>query len=560
MTKFSSTEKILLALAIGLGAFIRLAHLGALPLGDDEARWALQALDVARGLRVAMGPAPAYVSLTGLLFFLFTPTDALARLIPSLAGTLLVATPLLFRRYFSPLALIFFTFGLAIDPALAALSRTAGSSILSISFTLWAVGLWLNDKPRAAGLFAGLALLSGPALWGGLLVLFVAGLIWRGLAVVGDVSCPRFAPEALRGGAISALVVFAAVGSLLLAAPHGLAAAFTAPVSFLQGWFTPSGVAFQRLLLALLFYHLLPLAFALVALVRAMLKTDPLDNALGIWLGVALALALAAPGRQVTDLGWALLPLWALAARELARLLQDFALTGEVAGATALTLAMLGFAWLDLSSISPLLDAQAINLRLLLFFGVLVLLALSLRLVGLGWSFHIARLGGVSGILAALFVFTLAAAWGATGLRAQRTPEMWQPQPAIDQSALLVQTINDLGEWSRGVPTSLQISVLGVDSPALAWALRHHRVTFSTVYTPSLTADPLIISYNDSNLPFAQSYRGQDFFWRTAFAWDTATFTEWIDWLARRKIPFVQDTLILWARADIFPGAAPAQP
>ena len=57
----------LYALAFGLALTIRLLRLGELPLGDDEARWALQALDLAKGLRPVMGPQPAYVVLTGLV-------------------------------------------------------------------------------------------------------------------------------------------------------------------------------------------------------------------------------------------------------------------------------------------------------------------------------------------------------------------------------------------------------------------------------------------------------------------------------------------------------------
>jgi hypothetical protein len=45
---------------------------------------------------------------------------------------------------------------------LVALSRTAGSSMMSISFVVLAAGLWLAEKPRAAGIFAGLALLAAP--------------------------------------------------------------------------------------------------------------------------------------------------------------------------------------------------------------------------------------------------------------------------------------------------------------------------------------------------------------------------------------------------------------
>lgn len=559
MMKFSQTEKILFALAVALGAFIRLLNLGALPLGDGEAQWALQSLDLSRGLRPEIGPTPVYVLLTGLVFYLASASDALARLVPALAGSLLVAAPLFFTRFISPRAAVFLAFGLAIDPGLVTLSRTAGSGVMALSFVVMAFGLWAAEKPRAAGVFAGLALLSGPALWSGALGLLVTFLIARGLGVDGFTTLPRPEAAAWRQFGIHALGAFLLAGSLVFTAPTGLGAAFAAPVAFLQGWLSPSEVPVNRLFLALPFYHILPLGFGLFGLARGIHAKDPLTMALGLWLGVSFALAVAAPGRQVTDLGWTLLPLWALAARELARLLGDFTLNGEVVGTFGLTTALLAFAWLDLASISAVLDQNTINLRLVLFFGALLLLGLSLLLVALGWSPQTARLGGVSGLLAALVVFTLAATWAAGGLRASRAPEMWHAAPSIDQSRLLVQTIEELAEWKHGVPTSLPVTVLGYDSPALDWSLRAFNVTKTAAYDTSLSA-PLVISYDDPNLIFNQSYRGQDFFWRTTPAWDDASLLDWIDWLTRRKIPFTQDKIILWAAADIFPGAAPAQP
>ncbi len=559
MAKFSTTEKLFLSLAVGLGVFIRFLNLGAVPLSDGEAHWALQALDLARGLRPEIGPAPLYVMLTGFLFYISTSSDALARAVPALAGSLLVLAPLFFTRFIPPRAAIFLAFGLAIDPGLVALSRTAGSGMPTLASLSLATGFWLEAKPRAAGVFAGLALLSGPVLWSGALGLLIAALVARGLDVSGFSSLPRPEGHALRQAGAYALGAFLLAGSLVFTTPVGLAAAFSAPVAFLQSWLTPSDVPVNRQMMALLTYHILPMGFGVAALVRGIRNKDPLTTVLGLWLGVSFALSVAAPGRQVTDLGWMLLPLWVLAARELHRLLDDFSLTGEVAGALGLTAAILVFAWLDLASISAALDQNTINLRLGLFFGALLLLGFSLLLIAMGWSPQTARLGGVGGVLAALFVFTLAAAWGAGGLRTTRTPEMWHTDPAIDQSRLLVQTIEELAEWKRGVPTSLPVTVLGYDSPALDWSLRAFTVTKATAYDASLSV-PLIISYDDPALVFSQSYRGQDFYWRTTPAWDTAGLIDWIDWLTRRKIPATQDKIILWAAATIFPGVVPSQP
>ncbi len=69
---------------------LRFVQLGALPLSDYEADWALQALRVVQGLKPAIGPNPAYVHLTAILFYIFGATNFLARFWPALAGSALV--------------------------------------------------------------------------------------------------------------------------------------------------------------------------------------------------------------------------------------------------------------------------------------------------------------------------------------------------------------------------------------------------------------------------------------------------------------------------------------
>ena len=170
-----------LALALGLG--LRLYHLGAAPLTDAEPTLALQALDLFRGGQPLLGAQPAYILLTGLSFTLFTASAFLARLLPALAGSLLVLLPGLLRPLLGEAPRLRWSglvlaFGLALDPGLLAESRLAGGSCLP-----WLLGCWhwLYFPARRrliwAGISAGLALLSGPAFLHGLLILVLKGRI-----------------------------------------------------------------------------------------------------------------------------------------------------------------------------------------------------------------------------------------------------------------------------------------------------------------------------------------------------------------------------------------------
>ena len=92
-------EGWLYALAFILAVGLRFIQLGAMPLTDIEAAPALQALQIAQGLKPALSPYPFYILSTSVLFFLYgSGTDFLARFIPALTGSLLVFAPLILRR------------------------------------------------------------------------------------------------------------------------------------------------------------------------------------------------------------------------------------------------------------------------------------------------------------------------------------------------------------------------------------------------------------------------------------------------------------------------------
>jgi hypothetical protein len=121
-----------------------------------------------------LGPQPGYFLPTSLIFFIFGSSDFTARIIPALAGSLLVLVPFILRDRLPGKSAVILAFFLAVEPGLLAMSRTAGSPILAVSFTLLALSLWLTRHPRWAGFFGALALLSGPSLWPGLIALGIA--------------------------------------------------------------------------------------------------------------------------------------------------------------------------------------------------------------------------------------------------------------------------------------------------------------------------------------------------------------------------------------------------
>ena len=173
-------ESALYALALVLGIGVRFIGLGGEPLNDLEAKWALQALGVAGGSHAALGSQTLYVLLTSVVFYLYGgATNALARLIPAAAGGAMVLLPALFRNRLKPRPALILAFLIALEPGMVALSRQVGTSILTLAAAFAAWGLWGRGRFRWAGVCAGLALLSGSALWVGLLGLALTWAIWQ---------------------------------------------------------------------------------------------------------------------------------------------------------------------------------------------------------------------------------------------------------------------------------------------------------------------------------------------------------------------------------------------
>jgi hypothetical protein len=559
-------ESALYVLALLLGLAVRLIGLGALPLTDVEARWALQALEVANGTRPALGSQPAYILLTSLLFFVFGgATNALARLIPALTGSALILVPALFKDRLKPRPALILAFALALEPGLVALSRQAGSAIMVLTFVLAAWGFWEKRDPARLGVCAAMALLSGLALWAGLLAF---ALTWA-------IAQPFEREDAQRKGRLAwpmpgerrkwltalwyALGTMFVIGTLLFTAPVGLSAWLAGLPEYIAGWARPPGVPAGLMLFSLLAYQPLGLLLAVMASVRGWIQGSVRIRRLSLWMLVSLLLALFYPAREVTDLAWMLVPLWALASLELARNLNVRPEERrEVLGAVALSFLILVFIWFNfLGLIRPTMPPDQASLRTWLLLGSFFLLVVSLLLVGAGWSIRAAQHGAVWGLAAFLSVYSLGALVGAAGLRnLPEGVELWQPGSQLPSADLLLTTVQEMSSWSDKDVNAQPVTVAGVHSPALLWLLRDRTVELRG--TPGAAAGaPLVITPDQQDPALVAAYRGQAFVWRRKPLWDRIDFTEWLRWLPFHQVAQESEKVILWARGDLFLDSRP---
>jgi hypothetical protein len=551
-----------LAFLVALG--FRLIQLGANPLTDSEAQFALQAFRIAQGENPLLGPQPAYILFTSVLFLVTEATNFTARFVPALAGSALAFAPYYFRDRLKPLPALILAFLFAFDPGLVALSRQANGTILALTFLLFAWGMWRNGRAISAGIFAGLALLSGPSVWSGLLMLGLTSLLLRGTRN----ATGQNTQNDLRGALIALVTTVILGGTLFLTTPNGLSALFNSIPAYLQGWTSPSVFNPGRVLFTLLAYEPLGIFLAIFALIRGFRLGSRRVIRLSVWLVISLLIALLF--RQTTELVWVVIPLLILAAQELSRAFdiypEERVEIGVVAGAVMILLIYIWFniAGIGLNpyeqfTITPLpLFGRLVNLpfgaRYVVLSGALLILVVCISLVAFGWSPRTARLGMTWSFSLFLGVYALAAAWGASGTRTPNGVELWTPDQPPVQDDLLLASIRDVSLFSRGDIESQPVTVMGVNSPALEWVLRDHDVEVVSVLDP-LNAPPIVITPLMNELGLPSAYRGQDFTWRQPLVWENVQGRDWFRWLVYRQLPRETETIILWARDDLFPDA-----
>jgi hypothetical protein len=575
-------EALLYALTFLAALFVRFIQLGGMPLTDAEAAPALQALRISQGENPALSPHPLYILSTSVLFLLFGGgTNFLARLIPALIGGFLVLAPRLFDDRLKPRPSLILAIFLALDPGLVAISRQAASPILAMAFLVFTIGFINKNKPQPAAITAALALLSGPSVWFGLLVFIIAFPISRLLTLrkeseeasnekrePSDNSPTNFLssfffpsssfslhPSSLRQPPGQAfLLTFLLAGTLFFTVPGGLGAAFSSIPAFIDEWRTTSEITRGMVSLSLLIYQPFAFLLSVIALVRGWTNNLRRMMVLSVWILVSLLLVVFPPARHMAHLAWMLIPLDALASLELARHLAVYPdERRETAGVVLLTLFIWVFAWIGLAGINFLpVGTPDYQLRAGMLVGSLLLLVVSLLLVAAGWSIRIARIGGIWGMAIGLGALSLSGMFGSAGLRGINSPEMWWLPGVPLQAGLVRDTVSQVSELGRGNDHVASVAILGLNSPALEWALRENPVQVIDSIDPVNAPDFVITPYQ-TNLPsLTSAYRGQDFIWRQTPIWGYADAAAWFRWVSLREMPQSRELIILWAKSELF--------
>lgn len=561
-----------------LALSVRTINLDLIPLSEYEAGWAIRAFGVFQGDAVELGSQPAYVILTGFLFSIFGSSDALARFLPALLGSMLVWLPFSIRKTLGTPTALIFALGLALDPGMVAVSRLAGGPMLGLGFAVLAFIAWKNGQSSRLGIWLILAIMSHPGVLGGLLALLLVWGLYKS-NVSNKFKLPRveLVPSLTAAG-----VTILLAGTYLLRYPDGITGIGSAIGQYFSGWFTLNQVSFWEVGSALLIYQPLALGFGMVAIWRAWKEDNPLGKLLGLWFGVSFLMTLSYPSHQVSDLVWVLLPLWGLASIEIPRHfeLEDGKVPDLTWANMGLTFLFAAFFLLNLSYIARnpapvgyvfqenladfFVEGQNqyyknLTVRYLIVFFIPVIAGLSSVLIGVGWTRRHASQGFTWGIGLFLGLYILGVSFSGAFLPKRAINDLWWPGPSPGLTDQLQSTVGDFAELNFGDRQSMAVSYRH-DSPLVAWVLRdfvgneYIEDIPQNAQLPSYTA---VVAPSDFISPLLETvYVGQDFAlnrYRTLFSDENANF---LQWLIFRDIPTANEKVIFWVRADLFPEGA----
>ena len=545
---------LVLFLAIA-SAILRFANMGSLPLADSEAVQALAANSLLAGVKPEGVTEGLYVSLTGLVYWLFGSSDIIARLVPATAGWAFSLVPLLFRRQLGQLASLMLLGFFAFDPFLITISRSVNGVVLPLFSTSLLVYGLISAKPRFAGFSLALVLLSGHMGW-----LALAGLA-LGAVAHGLVKKEPIAPMIFQFGkqhgldlGLTGLLTIVAISSGLFVQPAMFDVPFNALASVFSRFSLPTGSSLYLPGLGLLFYEAFGLVLGLFGISQLIKKSSD-----GMWLLIFSFFMFVATflqsERHILSIAWITPLLLVGASFFVAEFLAPRPLYDrETFGMFLFSIVVLVFMGLNYLSVALVqMDPSATQLRWTVLIGSFTMLAASLVLVTYGWSFSVAWRGLVSALAVFLFAININAAWSASNLRSGNIQGLTDPAPMISTDQVLKAQLEAATTWNFGSDVLKQVSVIGVESPALKWQLRGS----SSKYLPAISnpedlGEIIITKPELVNEELEQAYRGQSFIWSHTVPYDLLTGSEWLKWSVNRTFPVTEQRLILWIKADKF--------
>jgi len=551
---------------------VRLFRLEGAPLSTGEAQLALAAL---HGTPPPPGASPLLWWINSVLFAILGSGDGLARLVPALIGSALVAMPALLRWRLGRTGALGAAALLAISPVAIMASRTLGGDVIAAAVLVGLVAI--VDRYLATGQAAwlyvgaailGLGLASGCGIYSVLLVgavslITVSGVAelrrrWRALD-----AAPSLGWRLIGIGA----AVFIASATALMWRPGGLSAAIDLLSVWLSGFRVPAADSdWYRPLQLLIFYEPLAAVGGIAGLFFAFERADRFVAFLGMWLISAAILAVFRAGHTNGDVLLVVLPLALLFGYAIETLTSSLSTVRFSAAEGVLILVlcpviayfMLGWAryianpnavqvtigeiklgpW---AAFIPMLLALMLGVIVVLLFGALTSTAAAVRSVTVT-------------ILAVLAMATWAAGWGAAQVHPGDPREIIAgPETTSPAVRDLARDVAALSAQKTADSTTLPLVIYGASDSVLEWYLRDMRnVRFETDLDASSAPPALITTDRPPPATLADSFIGQRFTLRHEWHLEGKSAYEVLKWLMYRQAgaPTPTRWATLWVKQE----------
>lgn len=552
-----SIEYTVYALILVAALAFRFLVLGRIPLNNDEARLAIEAMNVSRGNEVLISGQPGYVSLTSIMFSIVNDSNFLARFWPAFIGSLLVLLPLLFRDRIGKTTALILSLLLAFDPFLITISRSANGSIFALVGLLAGIGFWRKNRPVFTGIGFGLALLGGVDLWGGLTAVVLAFLVtlWFNKKNLDNETTESNKPS-MKVTVISFLITVLAIGTVFLTHPGVISAIGSSLVEYIQSWGAAYTTPFTSAAILWLLIQIPMICLGIWGLMSGIKHKVPKASFLGIWWGIQLLVSVLNPGRNLVELFWVSIPMLVLASMALGMFFSQQKSENRwvFLAETVLVIALCIFSFMNFAALvnSNGLDAETMRNRIIGTLLPLVLLAVVTLLFAWGWSPNSTRRGLVVGLGLMLFAGWFGSSWKAADLGSRPEFEFKFGGETPVGSETLLSSMADLSRWTTSQTNRIDVQITGLESDSLSWALRDfENLTQESSFNPNSTSS-IILTPADIEIQGTSAYRGQKVLWSVQPAFAEMSIQDWMKWGLFRIGPQNKTELIFWAKNILF--------
>jgi uncharacterized protein (TIGR03663 family) len=592
--------------AIGLlTAGLRFFQLGLRPLSEGEATQALAAFQFTRGIGQAApaGTIPALFTGNVVGFTLMGASDITTRLLPVLAGLILVLLPYWLRHRLGRIGALAAALLLALSPSAVYFSRALDSAIVVAACGLaLVVGLICyadTRRPIALYLVAvalGLALCAGPGTFTLLLIFSTFPLLlyasdrlldrdtgWSSLLVA------WWAARGEKGLLAKVGAVFAATFGLVATAfvlhPAGVGHAADLIATWAKSFLpeVDGNPAIYPLFL-LLRYEPLILLLGMVEVGYA-LAGRPADRQaaqpgssfphtifLVYWAGAATLAILLSGHRPAGNILLVVVPLALLAGQRLEMIWRQLtrryripgqgdagrALWPESVTVAAVAIGLLVFFYLQLAAYGLTHGTTTVSFAGITLYSTTAYLLLAavalLLLIGLGVAAGFWRgtplVAGSAWLVATVMLglFGFKAMWGLSFAHATDSRELMIGRTTAPEVRLMAESLEALSQAEMGDAHTRPVTVDAATGPVVAWYLREfeRQTTVEDLSAPPDTVAAVTLAMQDP--PIGETFRGQGFPLRTRWLpwglWEQ-TLIRWL-LFTEASLPIVDQEVVLW--------------